>query len=113
MSIKLFAPISFEMKVYAEAPDGFAATLTLQLTSGMIPTEQEILETIGQALEEMPGHKLLNTHHFISCLVHQQTGEQGTLFKAPPGAEYDVEKLAKRAIKAWENKKKAMQREVN
>jgi hypothetical protein len=93
---RMIGPVTFEMKVHFGNGDLIGAA-TCGLAPGRVPTEQDIMELIGQTLKTIPADQdfeLLSASDFFNkVIVKEKVGRVGN-FAVPADFEYDTKHLA-------------------
>jgi hypothetical protein len=98
-------PITWDMYVHVQDASGaHRGMVTVGISPGKVPTEEEIIKAIGAALNALPdGYCLMEPDNFISLLIEEKTGQRGP-WAAPETMRYDADALIDRALKAAEVK---------
>lgn len=105
MTKKIVGPITFDMYVHVQDATGeHRGTVTVGISPGNVPTEEQVIKAIGNALNALPeGYCLMEPDNFVSLLMEEKTGQR-TSWAAPANMRYDADALIDRALKAAEVK---------
>lgn len=103
MSKQVIGPFTVDIKVHlGNEEDRTIAGVTVGLSRGSVPTEQDIHRAIGQALAAMPeGFALLSGGDFFNKVVVKEKFGRAGNFAVPSEWNYDVEALEAAARAAY------------
>lgn len=97
---RMFAPVTFEMKVWMTNEEGAIAKATCDLPLGSSPTNKDIAEMVKESILQASkqGFRICTPEEFMQNIVYESTGE----LMAVGGVQEGWEELEKYIATSWQ-----------
>lgn len=101
---KILGPFTFDMYVHVQNADGTnRGKVTVGISPGKVPTRDQIIKAIGDALKALPeDYGLMESDNFVTLLMEERFGTHEQ-WASPPSMRYDIDALTKQALEASDN----------